>query len=647
MSPHPQFVIGTAGHIDHGKSQLVKALTGTDPDRLREEKERGITIDLGFAHLALGDGTCIGFVDVPGHERFVKNMLAGVGGIDLVLLVIAADESVKPQTREHFDICRLLRVPRGVVALTKVDLVEPEILDLVRLEVREFLAGSFLDGAPLVAVSSRTGAGLDDLKSALARVAGEIPARPAAALMRLPIDRAFTIKGFGTVATGTLISGTIHEGDEVVVLPRQAMARVRGLEVHNVTTPFAVAGQRTAVNLQGVDVADVVRGDVLTVPGVLEPTHLLDAEIECLPNSPGPIKELARVRLHHGAAEILARVKLPGGGVVAPGQVAFAQLRLERPTVALPGDRFILRRYSPTLTVGGGRILHNCPAKLRSSAPRGRERFVRLADGSPGSALIELIGESAAAGIDTTTLRARTGLEADDIRRRIASGIASGAVVTLETRPPRFIAGAVYRELGERVTAALNDYHRREPLHEGLPREEIRTRVLADAHAEVFRCLLADLTGRGVTRQTKDRIALASHRIDFKPNESQLLKALDDAFLAAGTNPPSLQDVVSRLKADPGEAGKLLHLLVSRGRLVRIPDARVFHVEAIEALKRRLWEKRAETSTIEIGEFKELSGSSRKNAIPLLEYLDQIHVTRREGNARVILPPPKPTAGVN
>ncbi|HET6278553.1 MAG TPA: SelB C-terminal domain-containing protein, partial [Candidatus Polarisedimenticolia bacterium] len=400
-------------------------------------------------------------------------------------------------------------------------------------------------------------------------------------------------------------------------------------------------------NLQGVDVADVARGDVLTVPGVLEPTHLLDAEIECLRTSPGPIKDQTRVRFHHGAAEILARVKLLGGGVVAPGEVSFVQLRLERPTVALPGDRFILRRYSPALTIGGGRVLHNRPAKLRSSAPRARERFVRLADSSSGSALIELIEESAAAGIDTTTLRARTGLEAGDIRRSIDSGSASGAVMTLETRPPRFIAGAVYRELGERVTSALNDFHRREPLHEGLPREEIRTRVLADAHAEVFRCLLADLSARGVTRQAKERIALASHRVDFKPKESQLLRELDDAFLAAGTNPPSLHEVVARLKADPGEAGKLLHLLLSRGRLVRIPDARVFHVEAIEALKRRLWEKRAERSTIDIGEFKELSGSSRKNAIPLLEYLDQTHVTRREGNARVILPPPKPPAGVD
>jgi len=647
MSPHRQIVIGTAGHIDHGKSQLVRALTGTDPDRLREEKERGITIDLGFAHLTLDDGTHVGFVDVPGHERFVKNMLAGVGGIDLVLLVIAADESVKPQTREHFDICRLLRVPRGVVALTKVDLVEPEILDLVRLEVREFLAGSFLEGAPMVAASSRTGAGLDEMKAALSRVAGESPARSAAALMRLPIDRAFTIKGFGTVVTGTLISGTIREGDEVVVLPHQATARVRGLEVHNVTTSAAHAGQRTAVNLQGVEVAGITRGDVLTVPNVLEPTHLLDAELECLPDSPGPIKDLARVRFHHGAAEILARVKLLGGGVVAPGDGAFAQLRLERPTVALPGDRFILRRYSPTLTVGGGRILHNRPAKLRASAPRGRERFVALADRTFGSAAIELIIEAAAIGIDTTTLRARTGLEADDIKQSLAAGIESGVVVTLPARPERFISGAIYRELEERVTAALKEYHLREPLHEGLPREEIRTRVLADAHAEVFRCLLADLTGRGITGQTKDRVALASHRIDFKPKESQLLKDLEQAFLSAGTNPPSLQDVTSRLKADPGEAGKLLHLLLSRGRLVRIPDARVFHVEAIEDLKRRLWEKRAESETIDIGEFKGLSGTSRKNAIPLLEHLDQIHVTRRQGNVRLILPPPRATPGAN
>jgi selenocysteine-specific elongation factor len=645
MSSQRQIVVGTAGHIDHGKSALVRALTGIDPDRLREEKERGITIDLGFAHLSLEDGTRLGFVDVPGHERFVKNMLAGVGGIDLVLLVIAADESIKPQTREHFDICRLLRIPGGVVALTKADLVDPEILDLARLEIRDFLAGSFLEPAPIVPVSSRTGAGLDDLKRALARGAAVAPARPPSALMRLPIDRAFTIRGFGTVVTGTLIAGTIREGDEVVVLPRQARARVRGLEVHNTTATVATAGQRTAVNLQGVEVQDIVRGDVLSVPDVLEPTRLLDVELECLPDAPGPVRNLSRVRFHHGAAEILARVKLLERVDVPPGGSAFAQLRLERPTVALPEDRFILRRYSPSLTIGGGRVLHNRPAKLRAATPHGRARFVRLADSSTGAALIALVEESAAAGIDTPMLRARTGLGAEAIGRGIEPAAAAGTIVPLPSRPVRFIAGAVYGGLLSRVTGALQEFHRKEPLHRGLPREEIRTRVLADAHPEVFRCLLADLAGRGLTKQDKDLVALASHRVDFNPRESRLLGDLEQAFLEAGANPPSLQEVTARLLADPAEAAKLVHLLVARGRLVRIPDARVFHVEAIEALKRRLWEKRAVNPTIDVGEFKGLSGTSRKYAIPLLEHFDQIHVTRREGNVRVILPPPGPAGG--
>jgi len=405
MTPIRQIVVGTAGHIDHGKSQLVRALTGTDPDRLREEKERGITIDLGFASLDLEDGTRLGFVDVPGHERFVKNMLAGVGGIDLVLLVIAADESIKPQTREHFDICRLLRVPRGLVVLTKRDLVEGDLLDLVRLEVREFVAGSFLEAAPVIAVSSRTGEGLGDLRAALGRAASEGPVREAAALMRMPVDRSFSIKGFGTVVTGTLLAGTIREGDEVVLLPRGLTARVRGLEAHNRATPQALAGQRTAVNLQGLAAESIERGDLLTVPGVLEPSHLLDVRLECLERAPAAIKDLARVRLHHGAAEIMARVRILEGGAVPPGGEAFAQLRLERPVAALPGDRFILRRYSPVVTIGGGAVLHNRPPKLRAGAAAARERFARLADPDPATRLRVLVDDAREEGVDLAGLR--------------------------------------------------------------------------------------------------------------------------------------------------------------------------------------------------------------------------------------------------
>jgi len=638
-SPHT-LVVGTAGHIDHGKSQLVRALTGIDPDRLKEEQERGITIDLGFAHLVLADGTRIGFVDVPGHERFVRNMLAGVGGIDLVLLVIAADESVKPQTREHFDICRLLQIPRGLIVLTKIDLVDQDILDLVRLEVRDFVAGSFLESAPIVGVSVRTGQGLDTLKETLGGAAREMPARSASGLPRLPIDRAFSIKGFGTVVTGTLVSGSLREGQDVVLLPQGARARVRGLESHNQSTTVAAAGQRVAANLQGIDASAIERGDLLTESDALEPTHLLDVAIEYLPGAAGPLRDLARVGLHLMTAETSARVKLVGASAVAPGGTGFAQLRAERPLVALPGDRFIIRRHSPPMTVGGGSVLHNAPPKLRGRREEIRLRYEQLSDPVPAARLVVLIEESGASGIDARTLRARTGLGPAECDRLLDESVRRGDVLALPTTPRRFLAGTAAAAKRRQVLEILGEFHRREPLREGLPREEIRTRVFSDSHPDVFRALLQAMTEEGALRLDKDRVALAGHRVSLSPEEGGLIERLEGAYLEGGTNPPELSDLAKAFGADPRRLEKLLHLLLSRGRLTRIPDGKIFHVQAIGDLKRRLWARRAQSASIDIAEFKDLSRTSRKNAIPLLEHFDQTRVTRREGSLRVILPPP-------
>src|SRR6266571_4446066 len=640
MSPPRQIVVGTAGHIDHGKSALVRALTGTDPDRLKEEKERGITIDIGFANLVLDDGTRAGFVDVPGHERFVKNMLAGVGGIDLVLLVIAADESIKPQTREHFDICRLLHIRRGIIVLSKSDLVEPDILDLVRLEAREFVAGSFLDSAPIIAASSRTGAGLADLKAAIQGLAALVPQRPALGITRLPVDRSFSIKGFGSVVTGTLIAGTIREGDEVAILPRATTARVRGLEVFKKPTQVAYPGQRTAVNLQGVEAGAVERGHLLTTPGVLEPSYLLDVHLEMLPGSEAPLKDMSRVRFHHGTLEAMARVKLLGGAATSPGGGGFAQLRLETPVTALPGDRFILRRYSPPITIGGGTILHTRPPKLRRSAPGARERFERLADPSPAIRLRALVREAGASGVDAHHLRSLTGLEPQESARLMEPMVRDGDVVALPAAVVRYVAGGAWREQSQDTVAALGAFHTREPLKEGFPREELRTRLFARTHPDVFKFLLADLSRAGTIRMEKDRVAMASHRIAPTPKEAALMEQIEARFAAAGSNPPGLDEVIAALRAEPLQAERLFHLLLGRGRLVRIPDGKVFHAQALEDLKHRLWEQRARSPLIDISEFKDLSGTSRKNAIPLLEHFDHSRVTRREGNKRLILPPP-------
>ena len=641
MNPPRTLVAGTAGHIDHGKSALVRALTGIDPDRLKEEQERGITIDLGFAHLELDDGTRVGFVDVPGHERFVRNMLAGVGGIDLVLLIIAADESIKPQTREHFDICRLLRIQRGMVVLTKSDLVDAEMLELVRLEVREFVAGSFLEKAPIVPVSSVTGAGLPDLRAALAAEAALMTSRPGAGLPRLPIDRAFSIKGFGTVVTGTLLSGTLATGQEVVLQPRGQAGRVRGLQVHGRQVDRAAPGQRLAVNLQGVEVAAIERGDVLTEPGVLEPSRLLDVSVELLPGAGSPLKDLARVGFHLLTLDSPARLKLVGGGTLQPGAAAPAQLRTARPVVALPGDRFILRRPSPAMTIAGGVVLHNAPAKLRGHAPALAARYERLAGASSEGLLRLLIEEAGAAGIDAATLRARTGLGQEAVAKGLEPGIREGGVRALATTPRRFLDAAAAAALERDVLARLEEFHRREPLREGMAREDLRTRVFAHSHPDVFRDVVAGLVTRRAVRAEKEWLALAGHQVSLSADESRLVEGLEQAYRQAGANPPELADAARALGVDARRAERLAHLLLSRGRLARIPDGKIFHAEAIADLKRRLWDWRARAPTIDIAEFKELSGTSRKHAIPLLEYFDQTRITLREGSRRRILEPPR------
>ena len=635
-----QIVVGTAGHIDHGKSRLVRALTGTDPDRLKEEKERGITIDLGFATLDLDDGTRVGFVDVPGHERFVKNMLAGVGGIDVVLMVIAADESIKPQTREHFEICRLLRIPAGVIVLTKCDLVDADLLELVRREVQEFVAGSFLENAPILPVSSRTGEGLADLREALGRAAAAVPPRPQDGLPRLPVDRSFIIKGFGSVVTGTMIAGTLRREDEVVLLPRGTRARIRGLEVFHRDVDVAAAGQRTAVNLHGVEAAGAVRGDVLSLPDVLEPSHLLDAVIEVVKGAPAPLKDRDRVRLHHGTSEVLARVRLMDVPELRPGGTAFGQLRLERPLVALAGDRFILRRYSPAVTIGGGRVLHNRPGRLGRVNTAVRRRFERLADDSPEVRLQALVEESGPRGLDAPGVRARTGLAAAAVSSLLERPVGRGEVVALPSLPVRYLDAGIHRALSERLLDLLRGFHEREPLAAGPSREEVRTRLFGSGHPDVFRCLVAGLAQSKLIRIEKDRLALGGHRIDLDPREAGIMETLESRFATAGTNPPNVEAVLPDLGIATERARKLFHLLLNRGLLVRIPDGKVFHARVIEDLKTRLWERRTKNPTLDISAFKDLSGTSRRNAIPLLEHLDQQRVTRREGDHRVILPPP-------
>jgi selenocysteine-specific elongation factor len=626
-------VVGTAGHIDHGKTALVKALTGIDADRLAEEKRRGITIDIGFAHLELpgagGEPLRLGFVDVPGHERFVRNMLAGVGGIDLVLLVIAADESIKPQTREHFEICRLLNIPRGITVLTKADLVDRETLDVVRLEVEDFLRGSFLDPAraPIVAVSSLNGAGMDGLKRELARVAAEVPAKSAASVFRLPIDRVFTMKGFGTVITGTLISSAVRKEEEVDVFPLARRARVRGIQVHNRPADRASAGERTALNLAGFSPDELARGMTLTAPGLFRATSRLDVSLTVLAGA-RPLKDRARVHFHAYTFETVAEVVLYEGKEVKPGLSALAQLRLQEPTLLFPGDRFILRQFSPVLTIGGGVVLENQPQKLPKTEYR--EWLSALADGSHASSLHARVVARAEKGLTVSDAIARSGWQRVELETLLA------AMPDVKGAGQVWIHEDALNRLQTALHATLEAFHKQNPLSPGIGREELRDRF-PEVLPEVFEYVLSQLLQEKKLEISGELVRVAGRGVVMKDEETEAKKTIQSAFATAGLKVPYLKDVLAGLPVDKARAQKIVTLLLRDKVLVKISEELVFHREALENLRKLMAEQKKKTPKIDVGAFKDLIGVTRKYAIPLLEYLDRERVTRRVGDMREIL----------
>ncbi|HYR43421.1 MAG TPA: selenocysteine-specific translation elongation factor, partial [Terriglobia bacterium] len=489
----PHVIVGTAGHIDHGKTALVKALTGIDADRLKEEKERGITIDIGFAHLALDPNTTIGFIDVPGHERFIKNMLAGIGGIDVVMLVIAADESVMPQTREHLDICSLLRIKQGFTVLTKIDKVEPEMAELVEIEVREFLKGTFLERFPILRVSSYTGQGIPQLIETLREFVNKAGPKDANDIFRLPVDRCFTMKGFGTVVTGTLIAGKVEKEQEVAILPTRRTARVRGIQVHSRAANQALAGQRTALNVQGVEVSDVERGMVLTVSDLFKPTSMFDCDLELLRSAPNAIEARKRIRFHIGTAELMGYVVLLGQDRLEPGGSAFVQIRLEEPTFALPGDRFIIRQYSPMLTIGGGEILDAIPEKHRRTDQTVIEKLRIFKEGSIDDQLMAVIDDAGLKTIDIPELSARRGLVPARARERVTALAKAGRVRLLMQNPFVFVAAKAFNTAAAAADAAVQRFHENNPLVPGIGREELKARLFGAATNLVFQAVLDQL----------------------------------------------------------------------------------------------------------------------------------------------------------
>jgi selenocysteine-specific elongation factor len=624
-------IVGTAGHIDHGKSSLVLALTGTDPDRLKEEKARGITIELGFAH-TIERGITLSFVDVPGHERFVKNMLAGVGGIDLVMLVIAADESVMPQTREHFEICRLLGIPAGCVVLTKSDLADSDTVELVRLEVRDLVAGSFLEAAPIIAVSSRTGEGLPELRSTLAELAARATGRHADGAPRLPIDRVFSMRGFGTVITGTLMSGRIRIEDELLLQPSEQVVKVRGLQVHARPREEARAGERAAVNVGGVEVSEVARGETLTTPGALSVTKRVDAWLELLPEAK-PLAHAARVRFHQGAAELLGRVAVSGGAEIQPGDSGAVRIRLEKPAVLTRGDRFILRAYSPPTTIAGGVVLDPAPPRTGVRTVAGRARFAKLR-GQGDAALAALVEESGVEGFAVAALATRAGVPVDRLEETVGRLVGAGRALRaghVLIAPERIVA------LKQKLVAALGAHHQAQPLLEGMPREEARERIFAHAPQAVFDLVLSDLVA---SRQivARDRLALATHKLALSDEDVRARDRIEQAYRESGLRPPDAASLAAQIGVKPSVAERLTMLLVRQKILVRIADL-VFHLSALERLKSEVRGLReaGHAATIDVAAFKDRFGITRKFAIPLLEYLDHERVTRRVGDTRHIV----------
>ncbi len=627
-------ILGTAGHIDHGKSSLIKALTGIDPDRLKEEKLRGITIELGFAYLTLPSGQLLGIVDVPGHERFVRHMVAGATGMDLVALVIAADEGVMPQTREHMEICQLLQVKKGLVVLTKVDLVEEDWLELVEEEVREALQGTFLDGAPIVRFSAVTGEGTEKLLAVLGELAALVPPKPASGIFRLPIDRVFTIKGFGTVVTGTAISGSLKVGDAVTIYPPEFKARVRTLQMHSKSVGAIQAGSRSAINLQGLEKEDLDRGMVVATPGSLLPSRRLDTHLEVLDTAPRPLKHRHVVRFHTGTSETVAVALLLNADELPPGEAGFVQFLLRDPVALKPGDRYVIRNLSPAITWGGGQILHVKPMRHKRFQEKVAHDLETLMQGDPASQLRFNLEEAGPAGRSRAELAALLPWDVAELQKQLSDLAATGESLKFDPENERYILTAVAQKLENQIGLHLKAYHQKHPLKPGLSKEELRTQLPRGVEARLFNFLLGRLTQQGKIVAERDQVRLATHRVQLAGEQEELLKGLEALYRRGQLTPPTLKEVEAALKVPFPKIQQLLPVLVNQGKLVKVKEDLYFHAEAMAKLKADLVNFLKKNGEISVPQFKDLTNTTRKFTIPLLEYFDTNRVTVRVGEAR-------------
>jgi selenocysteine-specific elongation factor len=629
-----QIILGTAGHIDHGKTSLIRAVTGVDTDRLKEEKERGITIELGFAALDLPSGQHVGIVDVPGHEKFVKNMVAGATGIDIVALVIAADEGVMPQTREHMEICTLLGIRHGFVVLTKIDMVDEEWLELAREDVSEFTRGTFLEDQPVVPVSSLTGDGIDAFSRTLGLVCGAIPERKTSGLFRLPVDRVFTMRGFGTVITGSLVSGKIAVGENVELYPAGIQAKVRGLQVHGAGVEEAQAGQRTAVNFQGLDKADVLRGFVLARPGTLKPSYMVDIALNYLESCAKPLKNRTRVRFHTGTSEVMGNVILFDRETLDPGQSTAAQIRLDTPVVLVKDDRYVIRSYSPVRTIGGGRVLNPVPPKHKRFRAEVIESLNRAADMTPEEIIAFHAHQSGFEGTLFSDLRLVTNLSDKKLETAVNTLLSNRRLLTVDREARRYIHAEAYENLRRQVLDQLTGYHEANPLKAGMPSEELKSKFPAGINPKLPNQVLNQMIRSEELVLEDNLIRLAGYQVNLGIDQAELKEKIHSAYVRGGITPPYFKEVCQQLGTDPGPALDVLRLLVEDGRLIKVKEELYFHRPAVEDLKVRLVAYLKENGAITTPQFKDMTGASRKYVIPLAEFFDTTKVTIRVGDNR-------------
>lgn len=631
-----QVVLGTAGHIDHGKTSLIRALTGIDTDRLKEEKLRGITIELGFAHMMLPDGNRLGIVDVPGHERFVKHMVAGATGIDLVALVIAADEGVMPQTREHMEICELLHVKTGLVVLTKIDMVDdPDWIEMVKDDVTEFLKGTFLDGAPILPVSAVTGEGIEALRATLAELVKDIEPRNADGPFRLPVDRVFTMRGFGTVVTGTSLSGRLHVADPVTVYPAEHRSKVRGLQVHNLEVEEVLPGQRTAVNLQGMERALIQRGDVVATPGSLVATHMVDVHIELLKSTPRPVKNRAKIRFHTGTAEHLGTIVLLESDELLAGARSFAQIRLDEPVAVLRGDRFVIRSYSPVQTIGGGTILHPIPRKHKGhdKALAARELEALLTAGDP-EIILWHVRNASWSGVGEDDLRLRANVPPKAMEKALQKFISTKQVILYDKENRKLLHAEALDEMRQAITELLEDYHGRFPLKTGMAKEELLAQLSRPVDTKLYNFVLRQLAEQDRVATEMEWVRLTTHKIDLTKDEQVIRQKIEAAYKDAGLQPPFFKEVATTLPGTTRQHQDVLEWMVGQGILVKAKEDIYFHSVPLGELQRTLIEFLKAQGEISTTQFKEMTQASRKYMIPLLEYFDAQKITIRIGDTR-------------